>query len=57
MAGASEDGRVCYWDLVDAALLDSFQAHRDVVCSLAMHPKGECLLTASVDGTVKVWLP
>ncbi|PSC74259.1 WD repeat domain-containing 83 [Micractinium conductrix] len=53
--GSSEDGRVFYWELVDAQLVDSFQAHADVVCSLAMHPKGECLLTSSVDGTIKVW--
>lgn len=31
------------------------QAHGDTVCSLAVHPKGECLLTSSVDGTIKVW--
>lgn len=51
----AEDGRVFYWELVDAQLVESFQAHADVVCSLAMHPRGECLLTSSVDGTVKVW--
>jgi len=46
---------VLYWELVEAELVHSFQAHQDVVCSMAMHPKGECLLTSSVDGTVKVW--
>lgn len=51
----AEDGRVFFWELVDAQMVESFQAHADVVCSLAMHPKGECLLTSSVDGTVKVW--
>ena len=74
-----EDGRVLYWDLVEADLMDSFQvgcwqhtsvarncrarirgaaaaqAHHAVICSLAMHPEGTCLLTSSVDGTVKVW--
>ncbi|KAL4436065.1 hypothetical protein ABPG77_005513 [Micractinium sp. CCAP 211/92] len=55
VVGSSEDGRVFFWELVDAQLVESFQAHADVVCSLAMHPKGECLLTSSVDGTVKVW--
>ena len=44
-----------YWELVDAQLVEAFQAHGDVICSMAVHPKGDCLLTSSVDGTVKVW--
>jgi mitogen-activated protein kinase organizer 1 len=52
----AEDGRVLYWELVEADLVQSFQAHQDVVCGLAMHPKGDCLLTSSVDGTIKVWV-
>lgn len=55
LAAPAEDGRVLYWEMVDAQLVSSFQAHSDTVCSMAMHPKGECLLTSSVDGTVKVW--
>lgn len=56
VAGSSEDGRVFYWELVEAQQVECFQAHADVVCSMAMHPKGECLLTSSVDGTIKVWV-
>ena len=48
-------GRVCYWDLVEETMLESFQAHKSYVCSLAMHPDGTLLLTSSTDGTVKVW--
>ena len=55
VVACSEDGRVLYWDVVDGAVVMEFLAHNDVVHSLAMHPQGECLLTASVDGTVKVW--
>ena len=48
-------GRVCFWELVDGALVAQLAAHAGVVCSLAMHPAGECLLTSSVDGAIKVW--
>jgi mitogen-activated protein kinase organizer 1 len=40
---------------MDGELVQSFKAHGDVICSMAMHPKGECLLTSSVDGTIRVW--
>lgn len=48
-------GRVCYWDLVEENLVDSFPAHTGVVCSLAVHPSEPCLLTAGADGLVNVW--
>lgn len=51
----SEDGRVCYYELVEESMVESFQAHAGVVTGLAMHPKGECLLTSSTDGAIKVW--
>lgn len=44
-----------YWDLVEAEVVRSFQAHTGVVCSMAMHPEGTSLLTSSLDGIVKVW--
>eukprot|EP00878_Enallax_costatus_P017632 GHUV01018526.1.p1 GENE.GHUV01018526.1~~GHUV01018526.1.p1 ORF type:complete len:125 (+),score=23.70 GHUV01018526.1:597-971(+) len=55
VVGCSEDGTVCYWDLVDANLVSSFQAHQGVICGVATHPTEPCLLTCSVDGTIKVW--
>jgi mitogen-activated protein kinase organizer 1 len=55
VAAGSEDGRVVYWEVVEGGVAAEFEAHGDVVTSLAVHPRGECLLTASVDGTVKVW--
>lgn len=55
VVGCSEDGRVLFWELVEAQLVTSFQAHSSVVCGLAAHPTEQMLLTAAVDGTVKVW--
>jgi WD40 repeat protein len=49
-------GRVCFWELVDEGLVAELAAHAGCVTSLAMHPAGACLLTASVDGCVKVWV-
>jgi WD40 repeat protein len=47
---------VLFWELVEAQLEGGFQAHEAVVCGLAVHPSESMLLTASVDGTVKVWV-
>lgn len=55
VVAGSEDGRVLYWDLKGGAPACEFQAHRGAVCSLAWHPEGEMLLTASQDGHCHVW--
>lgn len=44
-----------YWELVEAAVVKSFQAHQGPLCTLAVHPEGGLLLTAGSDGAVKVW--
>mmetsp|Transcript_16314 Transcript_16314/g.41484 ORF Transcript_16314/g.41484 Transcript_16314/m.41484 type:complete len:311 (-) Transcript_16314:19-951(-) len=51
----SEDGRIFVWDLVEETVVKRIDAHSGVVCSLAMHPTGDCLLSSSTDGTVSVW--
>lgn len=48
-------GRVLFWDLIDAHVVSTLQAHSSVVCGLAAHPNDKMMLTAAVDGTVKVW--
>jgi WD40 repeat protein len=48
-------GKVFYWELVEAAVVKSFQAHKGAVCSIAVHPEASLLLTAGVDGSVRVW--
>ncbi|VFQ93393.1 unnamed protein product [Cuscuta campestris] len=53
--GGSEDGFVYSWDLVDASVTSSFKAHSSVVTSVSYHPKDSCMITSSVDGTIRVW--
>ncbi|CAH2043471.1 unnamed protein product, partial [Thlaspi arvense] len=53
--GGSEDGLVYFWDLVDAKVVSKFRAHDLVVTSVSYHPKEDCMMTSSVDGTVRVW--
>ncbi|KAK4411595.1 WD repeat domain-containing protein 83 [Sesamum angolense] len=55
VAGGSEDGYVYFWDLVDANVVSSFRAHSSVVTSVSYHPKDDCMISASVDGTIRVW--
>lgn len=55
VVAGSEDGRVCFWDLVDEQLVHSLKAHSGTVCSIDYHPTEHCLVSASVDGTCKVW--
>jgi hypothetical protein len=49
-------GLVLFWQLVEASLVSTLQAHCSVVCCLAAHPTDKVLLTTAmpVDGTVKV---
>ncbi|KPV73791.1 uncharacterized protein RHOBADRAFT_38400 [Rhodotorula graminis WP1] len=52
-----EDGKVWGWDLESGNPLAraSFQAHDKPILWTAHHPKEQQLVTASSDGTVKVW--
>ncbi|KAK9096408.1 hypothetical protein Sjap_021905 [Stephania japonica] len=55
VVSGSEDGSVFFWDLVDASVVSSFRAHSSVVTSVSYHPKDSCMITSSVDGTIRVW--
>lgn len=55
VVSGSEDGRICYWDLVDGKMSHSMAAHQAVVCSIDYHPRKHLMLSASVDGEVKFW--
>jgi mitogen-activated protein kinase organizer 1 len=51
----SEDGRVFIWDLVEGNVVNSFSAHRKVVSSVEVNPKKNQFMTASFDGSIKLW--
>ncbi|KAK9162680.1 hypothetical protein Syun_003582 [Stephania yunnanensis] len=55
VVSGSEDGSVFFWDLVDASVISSFRAHSSVVTSVSYHPIDCCMITSSVDGTIRVW--
>ena len=58
MASGSEDGKVYFWELVEATVAETVDAHPNgVVCGLEYHPSKEVMLTASTDGTAKLWVP
>lgn len=62
VAAGSEDGRVVFWEVAAAAAAEGGAPQPvaaleggSAVTALAAHPGGECLLTACMDGTVRVW--
>lgn len=56
VVGGSEDGRVLFWELVEAEVVAELPAHPGkIVCSLDCHPSEGCMVTAGTDGFVKVW--
>ncbi|KAE8620082.1 hypothetical protein XENTR_v10010091 [Xenopus tropicalis] len=50
----SEDGTVCFWDLVEGSLVLKLPVGKAAVQSLSFHPSECCLLTAS-EGGVQLW--
>jgi len=55
VVGASEDGKVYFWDLVEGNVVYNFQAHKKTISSIQYHPSETCMITSCVDGTVYVW--
>lgn len=54
-AGASEDGRVLFWDVESTQKLGEVDACSGPVSALDLSPSGEMLLTGGGDGLVRVW--
>ena len=56
VVSGSEDGRICFWDLIEGKLMHTIEkAHKTTVYSLSYHPEKAAMLSASSDGTVKLW--
>ena len=56
VVSGSEDGRICFWDLVEGKIVHTLEkAHQSAVYSISFHPTEIALLSASSDGKVKVW--
>ena len=55
VASAGEDSTVKVWDSHTETLVRNFRGHTGFVSSLAFSPDGRLLVSASHDGTAKVW--
>ncbi|PWA94919.1 transducin/WD40 repeat-like superfamily protein [Artemisia annua] len=55
VVGGSEDGNIFIWDVLRSRPFEQFRAHSSVVTSVDYHPKEDCLVSASADGTVALW--
>ncbi|GAX22659.1 periodic tryptophan protein 2 [Fistulifera solaris] len=54
-AGSTDPFHIYAWNLQTGKLLDVFTGHAGPVCSMAFQPSGGVLVSASWDGTVKLW--
>jgi mitogen-activated protein kinase organizer 1 len=53
----SEDGKVYFWNLVEADVVKSLLVNPSgaPATALAWHPQGKCLLTSSQGGEINIW--
>lgn len=54
-AGCMDPFHVYAWNLQTGKILDVYSGHTGPVCDLAFQPNGGVLVSASWDGTVKLW--
>ena len=56
VVSGSEDGSLCFWELVEGRIVFRKQhAHDTVISSCSYHPSKPALLTACVGGAIKLW--
>lgn len=56
VVSGSEDGDICFWNLVEGRLVTRLQAHKgSVVTSVSYHPRKPLLLSAAANGSIHQW--
>ena len=55
IASASDDGRICMWDLRRASCVISYKGHVGPVYSMDFAGGGNLLVSGGADDTVRVW--
>merc|ERR1712216_1026059 len=55
LCAPSEDGGVCSYDVRTGGVLGSRHCHRDVVCSVDVHPRSGCMASGGFDGAVHLY--
>lgn len=55
IASVGQGKSVRIWDVETGKLVAKFYAHQDDIFRVHFHPQGKMLLTASKDGTAKLW--
>jgi len=56
-SGGMEDSSLKLWNVSDGTLLRDLKGHRDRITALEFFPDGSYLVSASKDGTLRVWDP
>lgn len=51
----SEDGCIYAWEFVSAKVVKTLSGHKGPVSCLVYHPKEDVIISASHDGTLRVW--
>ncbi len=52
----SEDGAIYMWDFLSAKQVAKLEGHKEVVSSVCYHPTKDIVLSASHDGTIRIWM-
>ncbi|GAA4465308.1 hypothetical protein GCM10023093_17280 [Nemorincola caseinilytica] len=54
-SGTGSDPVLKLWSIADKRCIHTFEGHRDMICSIDYDPATGHAITASHDGTVKIW--